>query len=52
MTPVYLVPGISLLLVAVVDALWTTLWVDGGAGPVSSRLTTRAYGWSRLEWRA
>ena len=32
--------GIVLLVVTVVDALWTTLWVDGSAGPVTSRLTT------------
>jgi hypothetical protein len=32
--------GIALVLIAFLDALWTTLWVDGNAGPVSSRLTT------------
>lgn len=32
-----------LLAVVVVDALWTTLWVDGGAGPVASRLSTWAW---------
>lgn len=37
---VFLVLGIGLLVLAVVDLLWTTLWVDGGAGPLSSRLTT------------
>lgn len=41
----WLALGIVLLLVVVVDSLWTTLWVDGGAGPLASRLTT----WS---WRA
>ncbi|MEW5927504.1 MAG: potassium channel family protein [Gemmatimonadota bacterium] len=39
----WLLLGIALLLVAFVDALWTTLWVDGGAGPLSSRLTTWAW---------
>lgn len=39
----YLFLGIFLLLVAIVDSLWTTLWVDGGAGPLSSRLTTWAW---------
>lgn len=32
--------GIALVLLAFVDALWTTLWVDGNAGPVSSRITS------------
>lgn len=32
--------GVAVLLVAVVDIIWTTLWVDGGSGPLSSRLTT------------
>lgn len=40
MNPVYLLLGAGLVVLAVVDLLWTTLWVDGGAGPVSSRLTT------------
>lgn len=34
----YLVLGAVLLTVAVVDILWTTLWVAGGAGPLTSRL--------------
>ena len=28
------------MLLAFLDALWTTLWVDGNAGPLSSRITT------------
>lgn len=36
----YLVLGGVLLVGAFVDILWTTLWVDGGAGPLSSRLST------------
>lgn len=34
----YLVMGVFLLSVVVVDILWTTLWVEGGAGPLTSRL--------------
>jgi len=34
--------GAALLVLAVVDLLWTTLWSDGGAGPLSARLT----GWT------
>lgn len=40
MNRVYLLIGVLLLAVAVIDLLWTTLWVDGGAGPLSARLTT------------
>ena len=40
MNTVYLILGIALVLLTVVDSLWTTLWVDGSAGPISSRLTT------------
>jgi len=40
MNPVFLVAGIVILVGAIVDILWTTLWVDGGAGPISGRLTT------------
>ncbi|SFS10070.1 hypothetical protein SAMN05216559_3654 [Halomicrobium zhouii] len=38
--PLYLVVGLVLLVVTIVDILWTTLWVDGGSGPLSARLTT------------
>jgi hypothetical protein len=38
--PVYLAVGVTVLIAAIVDILWTTLWVDGGSGPLSSRLTT------------
>jgi hypothetical protein len=41
-----LIVGIALVLLAVVDGLWTTLWLDGGAGPVSSRITT--WGWNAV----
>ena len=34
-----LVIGVVLLAVVIVDLLWTTLWADGGAGPVSARLS-------------
>ncbi len=44
MNPVPLVLGVALLVVTVTDLLWTTLWVEGGAGP----LTTRVMSWT---WR-
>jgi len=34
----YLAAGLAVLVLVVVDVLWTTLWVDGGAGPVSAWL--------------
>ncbi|ARS89462.1 potassium channel family protein [Natrarchaeobaculum aegyptiacum] len=40
MDPLYLVAGALVLALVVLDVLWTTLWVDGGSGPLSSRLTT------------
>ena len=44
MTWIYLVIGVGLLAFVIVDLLWTTLWADGGAGPVSAHL-------SSLLWR-
>lgn len=32
--------GSLLLLVTIADALWTTVWVDGAAGPVTARVTS------------
>jgi hypothetical protein len=40
MNAFYLLLGAFLLAITIVDLLWTTLWVDGGAGPLSVRLTT------------
>lgn len=34
----YLAGGVLLLLVGTTDIVWTTLWVQGGAGPLTSRL--------------
>ncbi|WP_281246994.1 hypothetical protein [Natrinema salaciae] len=38
MTLGYLALGVIVLVGTVVDVLWTTLWVEGGAGPLTSRL--------------
>jgi hypothetical protein len=38
MDELLILAGVLLLVFAVVDLLWTTLWVDGGAGPLSSRI--------------
>ena len=40
MRPLYLALGLIVLVAVIVDILWTTLWVDGGSGPLSGRLTT------------
>ncbi|WP_306058910.1 potassium channel family protein [Natronococcus wangiae] len=40
MRPLYLAIGIVVLVAVIVDIIWTTLWVDGGSGPLSGRLTT------------
>ncbi|MGF1676825.1 MAG: potassium channel family protein [Rivularia sp. (in: cyanobacteria)] len=31
--------GLVLVLLSLLDALWTALWVDGGAGPLTSQIT-------------
>ncbi|MDF9745504.1 potassium channel family protein [Natrinema salsiterrestre] len=38
MNPVPFGLGVLLLVAVVVDLLWTTLWVEGGAGPLTSQL--------------
>ncbi|MDG5819900.1 potassium channel family protein [Natronococcus sp. A-GB7] len=40
MQPLYLAVGLAVLVTVIVDIIWTTLWVDGGSGPLSGRLTT------------
>ncbi|WP_243397344.1 ion channel [Crocosphaera subtropica] len=34
-----LIFGLFLVVLSLIDALWTALWVDGGAGPVTDRVT-------------
>ena len=36
----YYILGSALILAVIIDLLWTTLWVDGGAGWFTDRLTT------------
>lgn len=40
---VYLIVGIGILSITMTDLIWTTLWVDKGAGPISNRLTTATW---------
>ena len=32
--------GVALVVLTLVDLLWTTLWVDGSAGPITGRVST------------
>ena len=45
MNLIYFVTGLLVLVTVSVDILWTTLWVQGSAGPLTSRLMS-------VEWRA
>jgi len=39
MNYIFLVVGILLLALVIVDLIWTSLWVDGGAGPLTKQIT-------------
>ncbi|ELY58466.1 potassium channel family protein [Natronococcus jeotgali] len=43
MQPLYLAVGTVVLIAVIVDIIWTALWVDGGSGPLSGRLTTAVW---------
>jgi len=38
MAVIYVALGLFFLILVVVDLLWTTVWVEGGAGPLTARL--------------
>ena len=42
--------GVALVMFTFVDALWTTLWPEGAAGPLTSRLSTLL--WRSMRWVA
>lgn len=56
----YIIAGLLLLTAGMIDFLWTTLWLESGAGPITrclsallrgraaakSAVTTPKYGWS------
>ncbi|MFD1030588.1 two pore domain potassium channel family protein [Metaplanococcus flavidus] len=48
MTEIYAILGILLLLLGIIDFAWTTLWPDGGAGPVTKRLSLMI--WIGIRW--
>lgn len=39
MNEIYIIIGVLLLIMGIMDFIWTTLWVDGGAGPLTKRLS-------------
>lgn len=43
MNVTYLVLGVLLLAVSITDLLWTTLWIEGSAGPLTTRLMRRTW---------
>ena len=40
MNELFVMIGALLLVLGILDFIWTTLWVDGGAGPLTDRLST------------
>lgn len=48
MTEIYAILGIILLIAGIVDFMWTTLWPDGGAGPVTKRVSLLF--WMAIRW--
>lgn len=44
METLYLIAGLIILIVGIIDFMWTTLWVDGGAGPIIKQV-------SKLFWK-
>ena len=48
MTPLVFAAGILMVVITFVDALWTTLWIEGAAGPLTSRLST--FLWRVARW--
>lgn len=45
MSYIYYILGFGLTVFTLVDLIWTTLWIDGGAGPLSTRV-------ARLTWKS
>ncbi|GEK88666.1 Ion channel [Alkalibacterium putridalgicola] len=38
MSYIYYILGFGLTIFTIIDVIWTTLWIDGGAGPLSKRV--------------
>lgn len=48
MTEIYAILGVLILVLAIIDFVWTTLWPDGGAGPVTKRVSLLF--WIGIRW--
>lgn len=48
MTEIYAILGVILLVAGIIDFAWTTLWPDGGAGPITKRVSLLF--WLLLRW--
>lgn len=44
----YLFVGIAFIILCIIDFIWTTLWIDGGAGPVTNRLSSLIWRMARM----
>lgn len=51
MNTFFLIIGIVLVIAAITDFIWTTLWVDGGAGPLTDRLSSAIWAFMRKSSR-
>ncbi|SFC50021.1 hypothetical protein SAMN04488102_10870 [Alkalibacterium subtropicum] len=47
MSYLYYIFGFGITFFAIMDLIWTTLWIDGGAGPLSKRVAR--YTWKSIE---
>lgn len=43
-----MIAGIIVLILCIIDFTWTTLWIDGGAGPVTKRLSSSIWKFMRI----
>lgn len=48
MNEIYLITGLLLLAIGIIDFCWTTLWPDGGGGPVTNRVSLLL--WTGIRW--
>ncbi|RLQ83871.1 two pore domain potassium channel family protein [Planomicrobium sp. Y74] len=48
MNEIYAILGMILLIAGIIDFAWTTLWPDGGAGPITKRVSLLF--WVLLRW--
>ncbi|MBA3901274.1 MAG: hypothetical protein H0X62_13880 [Bacteroidetes bacterium] len=44
------VAGVFILALCLIDILWTTLWIDGAAGPLTRLITYSAWWFIETHW--